>query len=242
MPSCKSAFPCLAVLLLIAPAVRAQTPDWDQALAGIRSRAEALERALPSAAYTAESESRQLSADGKLEKTVISVRQVRFTQPDQYQQEYTFMSINGKELDDKERAAELARMKSERGESPFVPSEMSKYRFSDGGEAEYAGRRVIKVDFEPLVPDSKLVRGFGYVLPETYDLAFLSFTPSRLPAGLQAMQAAMDYRPMQGWWLPSAFHLELHIKVAFIFTLADLHVQVDEKYSDYQLPLPEEKK
>lgn len=235
-----------ALLLLfacVAPA-RAQDPagNWERDLAGIRARAEAVQQALPEISYTAESESRQLASDGQVQKVIRSIRQVRFTWPDQYQQDYSFMSVNGKELTEQERKSELSRMRGQRGDSPFLAREMPKYRFTREGEADYEGRKVWKVSFEPLTPGDKLARGFGYLLPETYDVVYFAFSPSSLSAGLREMKAEMRYQPVQGFWLPSEFHMELHVKVSFLITLADLRVQVDEKYSAYQLPLSGQKK
>lgn len=229
---------CLILSFACLRPAQAQDPagDWDLHLAGIRARAEAIQQALPEIGYAAESESRQLSGDGKVQKVVRSLRQVHFVWPDQYQQEYSFMSINGRELTEQERKAELSRMKSERGESPFTAREMPNYRFTYEGGAEYAGRKVWKVGFQPLAPGEKMVQGFGYILPETYDVVYFSFSPSRLPAGLRELKAEMQYQPVQNYWLPLEFHMELHVKVAFVITLADLRIQVQEKYSDYQLP------
>lgn len=233
-------WPCLILSFVCALPALAEDPagDWDRQLAGIRARAEAVQQALPEITYTAESESQQLAGDGKVEKVIRSVRQVRFTWPDQYQQDYSFMSVNGRELSAQERIAEVSRMRGQRGESPFLPSEMPKYRFTREGEAEYAGRKVWKVGFQPLAPDDKLAQGFGYILPETYDVVYFIFSPSRLPAGLREMNAEMQYQPVQNFWMPSEFHMQLHVKVSFLITLADLRVIIQEKYSGYQLPAP----
>jgi hypothetical protein len=238
-----SIWPCLLLSLVCALPAAAQDPagDWDRHLAGIRSRAEAVQQALPEIAYTAESESQQLDSHGTAQKVIRSVRQVRFTWPDQYQQEYSFMSINGQELSAEKRNAELSRMRGQRGESPFLPGEMPKYRFTREGETEYEGHKVWKVGFQPLEPGEKLAQGFGYILPETYDVVYFAFSPSRLPTGLQAMKAEMRYQPIQDYWLPSEFHMELHVKVSFLITLADLRVLVEEKYSDYQGSLSKKK-
>jgi len=145
------------------------------------------------------------------------------------------MKVNGKALSPEEREAEIAKSGGNlEGKTPFAPGEPDKYVFEPAGTTVTAGYPVWVVAFHPKKPDKTLAVGEAFIHQGHSNLVRMEFATSVLPSAVQSMNAAINFRPQAGYWLPADLLMDLHIKVAFIITLAEKKIQVKETYYGYK--------
>jgi hypothetical protein len=225
-------------VLLMAPGARAaDNAFWEDRLAKVREIEAAKEAATVHETYRVDSITVIRNADNKIERQVESKRKVTRQGKDPDKVEFTEMSIDGRKLSQKEMEAELAKSNDKlEGKSPLSPEEMPKYQFEPGGNTTCADIPVWIVLFHPKTPDKSLGVGKAYIRQDNNNVIRLEFATSVLPAVVQNMKAVINFFPHDDLWLPDNLEITLHVKVVFIFTLADKQITVQEKYHDYLTP------
>jgi hypothetical protein len=215
----------------------ADSVSSEQILTRIKLRAAEYDEQIQRMNYSAISKTIVKKTDGTVEKTVTSRRMINFEAPDKIWNEYLGMTVNGRALNTKEIAGEIKKSQSKLSmQTPFNPREAPKYRFAVTGQTDFQKQLVWKVEFEPSAQADGLAKGHAYVLPDTYDVVYLEFKPAKLPGSLMSLEAKMDYHNAgNGYWLPLDFHMSMHVKVVFIFTLLEQFIEINEKYEGYKI-------
>jgi hypothetical protein len=221
-------------------------PGLDELLAGIR-RAEAKRRAaLREMVYTANARVVEWTDPSRTEikQETISERRVYTREPDLMRNEYLSMAIDGRPLSEAEMRRELAKQRRGGGRgqggggqfvSPFSPEAAADYTFRFLGESDYEGQPAWRVAFSPVEPGEMRMEGSALVSQSDYQTLFVEMAPSELPSVLKEFAMRIRFAPVQGYWLPAHFRMEMRVKVSVIVTLADRTLTIEDLYSDYRL-------
>ncbi|MBU1076953.1 MAG: outer membrane lipoprotein-sorting protein [Spirochaetes bacterium] len=189
--------------------------------------------------YDADSVALELDDDGTVEKKTEAFRKVYIKMPDKMHEDYISMKINGKDLNREEIEEELEERRK-RGKkrafiSPFNKALRDKYRFTLMGEKNWDKRDVWIVGIQAKEEKEDLINGKVYVLKSNYRVVFMDFVPAELPGVIKKAGMRMIFSEQQGHWLPKKFEMEMHIKVKFLISLADIRLKVIDKYSNYKV-------
>ena len=55
------------------------------------------------------------------------------------------------------------------------------------------------------------------------------------PRVLEEFAMNIRFAPVDGYWLPSVFNMDMHVRVSFLFTLTDRTLSIEDRYSEYRL-------
>lgn len=232
--------PALGMIFFITTGnVLAKIEDEETILQAVKARSTAQVEQIKTMHYRAETKTTIRNAQNKLERVIESNRLITYAPPKEIQNDFLGMTINGRALSRAEMEAELKKSRGKARQSPFHPDQMANYHFTLAGEETYEGQKVWKVRFDPVEPREGLAIGYAYVLQSTLDVVYLSFVPAKLPGVMRKMEAHITYQQADGFWVPKIFKMDMHVKVAFIVTLADQFIHIQERYSDYSFNAPE---
>uniref|UniRef100_A0A7C4GH12 DUF3108 domain-containing protein n=1 Tax=candidate division WOR-3 bacterium TaxID=2052148 RepID=A0A7C4GH12_UNCW3 len=167
-------------------------------------------------------------------------RKVRMGRYEDQTYEFLAASLDGREVfgSEKERVCrDLVRkgLVARKTLLPFFLESRPEYRYSVLGRFRWQGHDVWAVGFEPRRPTDRHIRGFGYVLTTTYDVIHLEFIPAKLPFVVTEARLALDYAPVQGWWLPERFVLDMDLRLAIVVEVMRRHIHINDRYRDYRL-------
>ncbi|OGS27295.1 MAG: hypothetical protein A2297_00420 [Elusimicrobia bacterium RIFOXYB2_FULL_48_7] len=208
--------------------------------AGLRQ--EKIEKGVVDMNFTANTAFLQKNTEGKTEKKINSSRVVYQKQPDILIEKYSSMEIDGKALTanelDKETKKRQKRTDRRQSKSPFSPSMKDSYAHALSGETEFEGRSAWVVSFTPKEKKETFIEGKAYISKKDFSVLGMDFVPAVLPPVIKAMKMSMSMAPVDGYWLPAKFRMEITLKITFIFTLADKRIEIEETYSDYKLNTP----
>lgn len=201
---------------------------------------ERMEKGVKDMNYLAKSSFVQKNNEGKTEKRVDSKRMVYQKNTDKIYMKYVSMSFDNKELSQDELNKEIAKQKKRKdgkmeAKSPFSPLMRSSYTFSLAGETKFANQDAWIVGFKAKEKADKFIDGKAYISKKNYNVLYMDFTPSKLPGVIKSIKMSMEFSPVQGYWLPYKFKMEMYLKVKFILTIADKHMEMEDNYSDYKI-------
>jgi len=189
--------------------------------------------------YDANSTALELDDDDVVEKITKAYRKVYIKMPDKMFEDHISMKINGKDLN-KEEIEEELEDRRKRGKkkvfmSPFNPKFKDRYEFTLMGEKRWGGNEVWIIGLKAKEESEDLINGKVYVLKSNYHIIFLDFIPAELPGVIKNASMRMIFSDQQGHWLPKRFEMEMHIKVKFLISLADIRLKVTDRYSNYKI-------
>jgi len=221
-------------------------PGLEEILARMR-RAEAVREAvIREMAYTAEARVVEWtdSTRTEIEQETVSLRRVYTRQPDLIHNEYLSMTVDGRPLSEAEMERELAKQRRGGGRgqgsgggfvSPFSSEAAGLYRFTLLGETGYEGQAVWRIAFSPTEPDQSRMDGTALVSQTDYQPLLVEMTPSELPGVLKELSMRIRFAPVEGYWLPAHFVMDMRLRVSVIVTLADRTLTIEDRYSGYRL-------
>lgn len=217
-----------------------QTNSLESLLPKIYDRYQANEDKIKDLIFMTESLSVEKNSDGEVEKTVRSIRKVFSKKPDRLADEYISMEVNGKRLSKKEMAEEVKEQKkrgrkSAWGDSPFDRSKSSLYQYRLAGEDIWRNFPVWIVEYKAREEKENLITGRALIRKNDYNILAMEFSPAVLPGVIKKMAFKLAYFDENGISLPGEISIEIRVKVRFIFTLADRHLFITEKYSNFQV-------
>lgn len=154
--------------------------------------------------------------------------------------EFERVVVDGRELRGAEMQRELHDLESKglivsKTRMPFMLETRNEYRYRALGTERVQGRDVWVVGFEPVRPSGRTVRGRGYFLRQGWDAVRIEFVPARLPFVVRDMALALDYGRVGEYWMPERFTLDLDLRLDFLVTMLDRHIEIEDIYSDYRL-------
>lgn len=207
-------------------------------------RAEAArETAIRDMVYTAETQVIEWGDASRrtVKSKTLSVRRVYARQPDQLHNEYQSMTVDGRELTQKEMERELA--KQQRGgrqgdgefQSPFSAEAAPLYDFELTGPNLFEGQAVWFVDFTPKQAQEDLFTGTAYISQKDYQPVYVNMAPAVLPRVLEEFAMSIRFAPVEGYRLPSVFKIDMRVRVSFLITLTDRTLSIEDRYSEYRL-------
>lgn len=217
-----------------------RTNELEPLLSRTFDRYQANEDRINDLVFMAESLSVEKNSDGDVKKTIRSVRKVFSKKPGRIADEHIFMEINGKRLSEKEMAEEVKKQKkrgrkSSWGDSPFDRSKSSLYEYRLAGEDIRMNFPVWIVEFKAREEKENLITGRALIRKNDYNPLAMEFSPAVLPGVIKKMIFKISYFEENGVTLPKEIGITLHVKVKFILTLADMHLFITEKYSNFQV-------
>jgi hypothetical protein len=150
------------------------------------------------------------------------------------------VSVNGRELRGAEMDREIADLRSKglvsrSARMPFLVETRGDYRYRLLGTAAAAGQDCWIVGFEPVRPSAKTVRGRSFVLKSSADIVRTEFRPAQVPFVVREMALCLDYGRFGEFWLPTRFTLDLDLRLRFLVTMLDRHIEIEDIYSDYRI-------
>ncbi|MBN1837281.1 MAG: hypothetical protein JW820_15610 [Spirochaetales bacterium] len=235
---------------LFAPLGAAAGPGLDEILAQVRRAEAEREAAVRETAYTAEARVLEWEDPSRssVERETVSLRRVYTRKPDLVRNEYLSMRIDGRLLSEEEMERELAKQRrgggggqggGERGggqfQSPFSPEAAEQYEFRLIGEVEFEGQPAWEIGFAPRAPDPRRMEGRALFSRDGYQPLYVEMVPSKLPGVLEELSMSMRFAPVQGYWLPERFLMNMRLRVSVIVTLADRILTIEDRYSGYSL-------
>ncbi len=232
--------PVLGMIFIITTGnVLAKVEDEETILQAVKARSTAQVEQIKTMHYRAETKTTISNAQNEVERVIASSRLITYAPPKEIQNDFLGMTINGRALSRAEMEAELKKSRGKARQSPFHPDQMANYHFTLAGEETYEGQKVWKVRFDPVELREGLAKGYAYVVQSTLDVVYLTFVPAKLPGVMKKMEAQITYQPVEGFWVPKTFAMDMHVKVAFILTLADQFIHIQENYSNYSFNMPD---
>jgi hypothetical protein len=234
----------LALMLLYPQPGRAGNPTLQTIIAGLQRTDAAREASIQDMVYTAET--RVLEWDDASRTTVksetLSLRRIYVGEPDQIHNEYLSMTVDGRKLSDKEMERELAKQRrrgrssdAEEYQSPFKPEAAEQYQFDLKGEGIYEGQTVWLVDFNPKEARENLFSGTAYISQNGYQPVYVEMAPAVLPGALKELSMSIRFAPVEEYWLPSEFSMDIRVQISFLVTLVERTFSIEDRYSDYRL-------
>jgi hypothetical protein len=234
-----------ALLFLFPQLSHSVNPTVETIIRELQRAETAREAAIRDMVYTAETQVIEWEdASRRTVKTeTLSVRKVYVREPDQLHNEYLSMTIDGRELTEKEMKRELA--KQQRGgrndgdagdfQSPFSAEAAPLYDFKLNGEQLFEGRAVWVLDFTPKQAEKNLFSGSAYISQEDYQPVYVEMAPAVLPRVLEEFAMNIRLAPVGGYPLPSVFKMDMRVRVSFLITLSDRTLSIEDRYSGYRL-------
>ncbi len=226
-------------LMLYAGHAAGDDAGLDAILEGIHTWYASQLAGMPDMAYLARSIYRELNKEGETVEEIIALRRIHTHGSDQDQEHYIAMNKNGRDLDEQEIKAEVQRwqkMGKRRGSTkmPFDPAWEDAYSFTLAGADTLDNRNVWRIAFEAKKDTDDFIDGTAFVRQDNFHILRLEATSSKLPPVIKKMDRVYTYTDIDGYVVPAAFEMELHVKVKFIITFADKHIVIEDHYSDYR--------
>ncbi|UCC11453.1 MAG: hypothetical protein JSW02_08875 [candidate division WOR-3 bacterium] len=227
------------VLMLFTGYAEGDDAGVDAILEGIHSWYSSQLAEIPNMMYLAKSVYRELNKEGEIVEEIIALRRIHTHDSDQEREQYIAMNKNGYDLDEQEMKSEIQRwqkMGKRRGSTkmPFDPAWEEAYNFILAGTDTLDSRSVWRIVFEAKKDADEYIDGTAYVRQDNFHILRLEATSSKLPSVIKKMDRVYTYTDINGYVLPAAFEMELHVKVKFIITFADKHIVIEDHYSDYR--------
>jgi hypothetical protein len=233
---------------LLAPLAALADPKLDEILAALR-RAELERRTeIRETAYIAEARVIEWKDPGRTEvkRETVSLRRVYTREPDLVHNEYLSMTVDGRLLSAAEMQRELARQRggrqgsgggggSDRFLSPLSPEAAELYDFRLLGPTEFEGESAWQLAFSPRKPGQSRMEGRALVSQRDYHVLYAEMVPSQLPGILEELRIGMRFAPVEGYWLPAQFRMEMRVRLSVLVTLVDRTLTIEDRYSGYRL-------
>jgi hypothetical protein len=124
-----------------------------------------------------------------------------------------------------------------RSRLPFFIAARNEYEYDILGVEEVNGESAWVIRFLPKRSDSQHLRGRGYVRVKGYDVVRLEFVPAQLPFVVEKARMVLDYSPVDGFYLPCRFWLEMDLRLKVFKELLHRRIEVEDVYYDYSLRL-----
>lgn len=210
-----------------------QETTWEQLVPKIKKRVALHQARTANISY--QTDSRTIIKDGnhEIKKTIQTKQRITLNRPEDPKSEILSMIINGKQLNKKEIDQELKKVPSQSSRSPLDPVVMHKYTFQLIGSTTYKNLEVWEVSFQPKLPEKGLSAGVFYIDKMMLDMVFMEFTPSHLPSAVQNLNIKLMFQLLNNMWVPQSSSIKGHIKAAFIITLMEQHMEINETYSRF---------
>jgi hypothetical protein len=234
----------ITLLLLLARVGYTGNPTIETILGKVQQADEARESAIRDMVYTAETRVIEWEDASRraVKSETLSVRRVYVREPDQLRNEYLMMTIDGRQLTQKEMERELA--KQQRGgrregngefQSPFSVEAAPLYDLELEEPKLFEGQAVWIVRFTPKEAGENLFTGSAYVSQKDYQPVYVEMAPVALPGVLKEFAMSIRFAPVGGHQLPSVFSMDMRIRISFLITLADRTLSIEDRYSNYRL-------
>lgn len=120
---------------------------------------------------------------------------------------------------------------------PFLVSTRNEYDYEVIRNDLVNGESCLVIEFSPKRAGSRHLRGKGYVSRKSYDVIRLEFLPARLPFVVKKARMVLDYKPVQGFWLPCRFSMWMELRLKVFNESLHQRIEVEDVYDDYQLNL-----
>ncbi len=178
----------------------------------------------------------------KRSRTINCRRRVIMNSYEHQQNIWLGVSLDGREVTDDEsrilqQELEKKGLVARRSRLPFLIETRNEYDYEVTGKEELNGETTWVVKFFPRTANSRYLRGKGYVLTKSYDVVRLEFQPAIMPFVVRNALMVLEYSPVEGFWLPSRFWLEMEIGLKVIKDLFHWQIKVEDIYTDYRLKL-----
>jgi hypothetical protein len=234
----------IALALIYPQAGHTTNPTVETILREVQRTEEAREAGIRDMLYTAETQVIEWEDASRrtVKSETLSVRRVYVHEPDKIRNEYLSMTIDGRELSQKEIRRELA--KQQRGgrrngngefQSPFSAEAAPLYNFEIKGMELFEEQAVWVVEFTPKQAEENLFSGSAYISQEDYQPVYVEMAPAVLPRVLEEFSMKIRFAAVEGYRLPSVFSMDMRVRVSFLVTLADRTLSIEDYYSDYRL-------
>ncbi len=231
-------------LLLLAQVGHTGNPTVETILWEVQQAEAARESAIRDMVYTAEAQVIEWedASRGAVKSETLSVRRIYVREPDQLQNEYLSMTIDGRKLNQKEMERELARQ--QRGgrregngefQSPFSAEAAPLYDFELKGPKLFEDQAVWVMGFTPKQAGENLFAGSAYISQKDYQPVYVEMAPAALPRILEEFAMSIRFAQVDGFRLPSVFSMDMRVRVSFLVTLADRTLSIEDRYSNYRL-------
>jgi hypothetical protein len=189
--------------------------------------------------FHAHSVFREMDEHGKLKKEMV-IERIVYEKGDKQAMQYLSMSSNGKALNQKQMANEIAdweRQGKKRGTTmmPFDPRYRGEYVYSLDGQIMYEDVNAWIIGFEPKKEEDGYITGSAYIHPTDYGVMRIEASPAKLPGVIKEMSMIYTYKKEQGYWLPEAFEFSMRLKVQFILTFVHNTYTLVDRYSQFVL-------
>jgi len=181
------------------------------------------------------------------QQTIECRRRVRMKRYEEQEFEFLKVSVDGRIVTGREKT-QVCRSLVKKGliarqtRMPFFLETRDDYRYEVVGSRVWQKESVVMVKFIPRRADDYHIRGVGYVMVNSGDVVRLEFVPARLPFVVADAQMVIDYRLIQGYWLPKEFRLKMDLRLNFLVEVMRRRIEIYDIYDDYQLDLRQSSK
>ena len=234
----------LVIMVFIPGYVRCQSDlEIEEVIAGACLRDSITRAEVGAMTMKAESYSRKLSSDGRVEEEKKFLKDYYFKDT-LFKETYNEYYLDGQKQSDEElqsqikEAAERRRKGRSRDASirplaPFYPENRGHYVFSMPGVEMQHGCVCYHIKADCRADDENLLEGDYWFEVNNLNLVYAEFRPARMPSKIRQLDMTMSYAPVEhGYWLPVGFHLVGRGKV---LVFIKFNFEVEEKYSQHRV-------
>lgn len=213
-------------------------PNLDEIIKKVQAHQTKIADEIKDATFIAKLLYKERNKDKKIEREVIAERRVYMKGDSKRHEEYLYMIINGKKLDDREMEKELKDWrkngkKQEETKMPLTPEGEGAYNFYLVGSERLDDVDTWIIGFEAKQKKEGYVNGKGYISKSNFNIMRAEFTPAKLPRVIKDMSMALSYSEVKGYWMPVKFEMDMKVKVSLVLDLYYKHITIEDVYSQY---------
>ena len=225
----------LALCLLFAGTVISEEFDLEDIIAKAQNQQAKIEEEIRDATFMGESVYKERKKDEKISREIISNRRIYMKRGGKRRDDYFSMIINGEKLNDGEMKKEVKKW-SKRSKSvsetkiPLSQETVGDYDYRLIGSDVLNGLPAWVLGFEAKKEEDGYINGKIYVSKDSFDILRVDFRPVKTSRVIKDMEMSLFYSPVEGYWMPAKFEMEMKIKVSFLLYR---HITVEDTYSEY---------
>jgi hypothetical protein len=230
----------LAVLALLSAAPGAPSVSLDSVVGAVFRRQQQLGERVKDVSYEGDYRYTETDLRQSRSRQVDCRRRVSMKGYERQRHDILSVSVDGRGLAGRELEREVRDLKSKglvagNTRMPLMTETRSEYHYHLLGTDSVRGLEAWVIGFEPARVSGRHIRGRALVLKDSFDVAGLQFAPAQVPFVVREMNLVLDYDRVQGLWLPVRFKMTLDLRLKFILTVLDRHIEIEDRYSNHRL-------
>lgn len=232
-------FVVLTFVLLFADLAISAEVTLDEIIRKAEAQQEKIKNNIDDVIFVADMMYKEFKKDGKIKKTVKSQRQVFIKKTDKRRDDYLYVIVDGKKLDENEMRSEVDKWKKrsksmDQTKMPLNPEAKEDYEYSLIGSDNLNSLPVWIVGFKAKKEEEGYINGRAYISGDHYNIIRAEFKPARVHRVIDDMNLSLTYSEVNGYWMPAKFKMDMKVRIGLLVTEIYRRIEIEELYSQYK--------